>query len=162
MYAPDGISVKPFTSIDVRNAFQASPTGPFLDYVGTTGNATTGGPQYKWNTFTTVTYSNGPGSLGVHWRHLPSIDNQISVTNPASPVLGAEAWDNFDLFLGWKISEKFQVRGGVDNLLDRDPPRVGQDPTLLNSSVGNANGVTLPGNYDVLGRRYYFGVKSRF
>jgi outer membrane receptor protein involved in Fe transport len=43
------------------------------------------------------------------------------------------------------------VRAGVDNLLDNDPPVVRGIP-----------GNTDAQNYDVLGRRYYLGVTARF
>ena len=43
--------------------------------------------------------------------------------------------------------------GGIDNLTDRDPPRVGVNPGQT-----AAAGITNPQYYDVLGRRYYMSV----
>jgi outer membrane receptor protein involved in Fe transport len=47
-----------------------------------------------------------------------------------------------------------ELFGGVDNLLDRDPPVLG---TAL---AGDAN--TDVGVYDVLGRRYFLGLRVTF
>jgi iron complex outermembrane receptor protein len=141
-------------------SFQASPTGLYLSYTGTTGNGTTGGPQYKYKTFTTFTYNQGPGTLGLRWQHLPGIDSSNQVTNPKNVFLGANSYNRFDLFTGWKLNETFHLRAGVDNLFDTDPPIVGADPTLAQG--GNGSGTTLPGIYDVLGRRFYVGIKARF
>ena len=45
----------------------------------------------------------------------------------------------------------------MDNLLNRDPEIVG-----YNKGVTNASGATNAGYYDILGRRYYAGVKLDF
>jgi outer membrane receptor protein involved in Fe transport len=45
----------------------------------------------------------------------------------------------------------------VDNVLDKDPPTVQSNP-----GVTTASNVTNPGFYDVLGRRWYVGVKATF
>ena len=52
------------------------------------------------------------------------------------------------------MTGKLQLFGGVDNLFDRDPPLLG---TAL---AGDAN--TDVGVYDVLGRRYFVGVRLKF
>jgi outer membrane receptor protein involved in Fe transport len=46
---------------------------------------------------------------------------------------------------------------GIDNLLDKQPPAVQRNPGLT-----TASNVTNAGFYDVLGRRYYLGVKATF
>jgi outer membrane receptor protein involved in Fe transport len=160
---PGSVSLNFVMSWLNRYAYQASPTGDFVNYAGTSGNATTGGPQFRYKTFTTFTYAQGPVSVGVRWQHLPSIKSSDIVTNPASVLQGAGAYDRLDLFAGWRVNETYQLRAGVDNLFDRDPPVFGADPTLSTTRNGNAAGVTLPGGvYDLLGRRYYVGVKARF
>ena len=146
-----------------KYSFQASPTGAYQNYTGTTGVTTTGGPQFKYKTFTTFTYSVGPGAIGIRWQHLPSIKSAATVINPTTPVLGAPSHDNFDLFASWKITDRYSLRGGVDNLFNTDPPIVGNDPTLSNTQREGDNAAsTIPGVYDVLGRRFYVGVKARF
>jgi outer membrane receptor protein involved in Fe transport len=143
-----------------RYAYQASPTGAFTNYAGTTGNGTTGGPQFRYKTFTTFTYTVGPANIGFRWQHLPEIKSSDTVTNPKSTFAPTAAYDNVDLFVGWKLNETFRLRAGIDNLFDNDPPIVGADPTL--TVGGSGQGSTIPGVYDVLGRRFYVGLKARF
>ncbi len=146
---------------------QGSPTGGYSDYVGTTGSiATTGGAQFRYKTFTTITYADGPGMIGLRWQHLPGLKSSSSVgegTTIATPLVGAPSYDMFDLFAGWKINSTYALRFGVDNLFDKDPPIIENDPTLSASQHNGSNSLsTIPGLYDVLGRRFYVGLKARF
>ncbi|MGZ3276088.1 MAG: TonB-dependent receptor domain-containing protein [Caulobacteraceae bacterium] len=158
---PGGLSANFVMNWLDRYAYQASPTGGFVNYAGTTGNATTGGVQFKYRTYTTFTYFDGPGTLGISWQHLPSTKSSDHVTNPASTLLPVDSYDLFDLFASWKITDGYRVRAGVDNLFDKEPPVVGADPTNTTRN-GNAYGSTIPGVYDVLGRRFYVGINARF
>ena len=56
----------------------------------------------------------------------------------------------------WRLSERVGLTLGIDNLFDRDPNRVGAGP------LDNGAGDTVPGYYDVLGRRYFGGIKLDF
>lgn len=62
------------------------------------------------------------------------------------------------------MTDALQVRLGVDNLLDKDPPVINFNPTVvqgggsLDPNAGGGRG----GNYDVLGRTYYLGVRAQF
>ena len=48
-----------------------------------------------------------------------------SVTRPASPAPGVDAYDLFDVTLLYQFNEKILVRGGVNNVVDEEPPIVG-------------------------------------
>jgi outer membrane receptor for ferrienterochelin and colicin len=48
------------------------------------------------------------------------------------------------------------LTGGIDNVFDKDPLRTGIGPTT------NGAGTTVAALYDVLGRRYYAGVRLDF
>ena len=62
----------------------------------------------------------------------------------------------------YPFSDRFELRGGIDNLLDTGPPVVGADPGTA-TIVENANlGTTRADFYDVLGRRFYIGFKMAF
>jgi hypothetical protein len=54
-----------------------------------------------------------------------------------------------------------RLRGGIDNLIDQDPPIVGANPLNLNNPT-NAMGDTTAGTYDTLGRRAYVGLAVTF
>jgi outer membrane receptor protein involved in Fe transport len=84
-------------------------------------------------------------------------------------VLGVESYNLFSLFAGYQISERLSLRGGIDNLLDEDPPVVGRDPGT-NPSLGcpgspqcnNNSANTNTQYYDILGRRAYVALKMSF
>ena len=67
---------------------------------------------------------------------------------------GAGGYNIFDAFGSFTVSKQVTVRGGIDNLLDREPARVG-----INPGVTAASGSTNAQYYDVLGRRFYLSVQ---
>jgi outer membrane receptor protein involved in Fe transport len=139
--------------------------GPTIHYAGTIGAATNGsgigtppyGAQFRWKLYSTLGYTFGPATVSVSWRHLPSAKNVQLATNPNSTALSTGAYDEFDLAARWSITPTYELRGGIENLFDKDPNIVGAIP-----GVTTAAGVTDTGAYDVLGRRFYVGVKARF
>jgi iron complex outermembrane receptor protein len=132
---------------------QASPGAPFLENAGTLAES----GQYDWRLSTNLTYSIGSVNVALNWRHLPSAHDLAFVTLPATTVDDVESYDNFSLSAGWRITDTFQLRAGVDNLFNEDPPIVGANPPLTNNATN-----TLPGYYDLLGRRFYVGMKASF
>jgi outer membrane receptor for ferrienterochelin and colicin len=59
------------------------------------------------------------------------------------------------MFARWTINDTFELRGGIDNLMDAWPVWVG-----ANAST-NAIGATT-NDYDTIGRRFSLGVKAKF
>jgi iron complex outermembrane receptor protein len=78
------------------------------------------------------------------------------VTDPLTPFAGAASYNLFNLAGSWRVNEMIGITLGIDNLLDRDPNRVGAGP------LDNGAGDTVSGYYDVLGRRYFGGIKLTF
>jgi outer membrane receptor protein involved in Fe transport len=137
---------------------QASPGAPFLEYVGTV--ASTLGSlsgQYRWRSFMTIGYLLPTVNAQLTWRHLPSAEDGSVVTNPLTTIRGLPSYDIFSLSAGWEVSDTLSIRGGVDNLFDKQPPVAGANPPITNNASS-----TYPNYYDVLGRRYYLGLKVRF
>lgn len=129
----------------------ADPAEHWQDTVGQGG-------QYEYRINSTVGYNfpGGKANVGLRWRHLPEIRSASAVNDQPTIFLPMEAWNNFDVFAGYTINDKYQLRGGIDNLFD-------EDPSILNATATDSNiGSTLPGFYDVLGRRMYVGVKMVF
>ena len=135
---------------DVQN----TPGGEILDYAGTVNAAA--GSQFRYKMYTTLTWANPWGSLGMRWQHLPGAKDGSVVVTPTSTTRGPGSYDEFALFGSWKVNSIYELRAGVDNLFNTDPKIVGAIP-----GVTNARGETLP-DYDVLGRRFYVGVRARF
>lgn len=135
--------------------------GPLFHYAGTIGSPISAPPygaQFRWKTFTTLGYRIGPASVSMDWRHLPRANNIASVTSTSNGTLPVGSYELFDLQGSWAITSHFDVRAGIDNLMNRQPPNVGVWP-----GVTNAAGVTDPaGSYDVIGRRFFMGFTARF
>jgi len=129
---------------------QVSPADAFIDSTGTFRS----GGQYDYRTFTSLSFSKGVWSAGVRHRYLPSIESADYATNPNTTVRGAGGYNIFDAFGSYTVNDHITLRGGIDNLLDRDPPRVG-----INPGTTDAVGATNPQYYDVLGRRFFLSVQ---
>jgi iron complex outermembrane receptor protein len=133
---------------------QATASDPILEFKDTLG----GGGQYKYRLNTTVGYNFGGGNAGVglRWRHLPEVKNGAYVTNRNTLNLPTDSYNVFDAFASYTFNERYQLRAGIDNLLNEDPAIVGATPTDSNSSS------TIGGYYDTLGRRLYVGLRMEF
>jgi iron complex outermembrane receptor protein len=150
---------------------RATPSSPFLDWTDSLGPPQpTLGLQsgvYKWKAYTTVNYFRGPISASLRWRYLPDIRAAGAVSTPeTNTVLGAPSYSIVDLAGLWNITDSLQLRLGVDNLFDKDPPIINRNPAAPNGMTGGTldpNAGNGPGGYwDVLGRRYYVGLKASF
>jgi outer membrane receptor protein involved in Fe transport len=145
---------------------QEFPTAPALENAGTLAR----GGLFDWRTVTTLRYTLPTWNVGLEWRHLPSAENSIYVTDPTTVVQGAGAYDMFGLKGEWNATDNIAISGGVDNLFNRKPEKIGagQITNIAPTSGGVttiADGVAsnpLPGYYDVLGRRYFLQVKLAF
>ena len=131
---------------------QDLPSSPVLDAVGTGDR----GGQFDYRLFTTVNYSLGRFNTSLRMRYYPSIKHASASANPNTTTLGADSYDIFDLSGRFAFTEKYDVRFGIDNLLDTEPNIYGATPTTTGA------GLTLNQFYDVLGRRYYVGFRARF
>jgi outer membrane receptor protein involved in Fe transport len=138
---------------------QTSPTGVVNNYAGTIGGGGVSGNQFRYRTFLTANYAAGPGAVGLRWRHFPSARNAALVVNPTSTLQGVPSHNEFDLFARWNINRTFQLRAGIDNLFDTQPEISGRD---VSATAPNSGQGTTLFDYDVLGRRFYVGLKARF
>jgi len=129
---------------------QVSPADAFIVSTGTFRS----GGQYDYRILTTLNYSQGPWSAGMRHRFLPGIKDAAFATNPATTVRPVGAYGLLDAFGSFEINKQITVRGGIDNVTGRDPPRVGVNP-----GTTAAAGITNAQYYDVLGRRYYMSVQ---
>jgi iron complex outermembrane recepter protein len=140
---------------------RVSPATPWLDFTGTTGpNDVRGVNQfaYDYRLFTTLGYSVGDWSASLRWRHLPSIVPEGTIRTTAR-YTETPSYDVFDVSGRYTFAGKWELRFGIDNLLDKEPPIVNQ--RTVNERY-TQTGVTNPAFYDVLGRRYFVGMKMQF
>jgi outer membrane receptor protein involved in Fe transport len=119
--------------------------------------------QALWNTPWNVT-------AALTWRYVDSVDLDFTSSNPqltgtyAPPDARIGSQNYFDLALQWNVNKNFTVRGGVNNIADRDPPVVsstaGAFPSISGPALGSGN--TYPQGYDTLGRNFFLNVTAKF
>jgi iron complex outermembrane recepter protein len=112
-------------------------------------------PQWKANT--RLTYSDDALTLSLNWQYIgESVDTFGDIEfDRADPTAfgNLKAYNLFDLNGRIKASDKFEFFGGIQNLLDKQPPSVNAGFTATNTDE------TL---YDTLGRRFFIGAKAKF
>ena len=107
--------------------------------------------------------------LSLTWRYIAAVDDDRTSTDPSlagdiiqtDKHLGSRSY--FDLTGSYTFSEvgvfsSLTGRLGINNILDKDPPLVGQDtcPPVF------CNGNTFPQVYDTLGRYVFLGLTADF
>jgi len=116
-------------------------------------------PTQRVRTNTTFAWSDGPFSLSLDWQYMSGVTDAAKKYNvtlfPTLPVQRIPAANYFDLSAVWLITERFQLRLGVDNLFDREPVNVGSTRQL---SLGG----TYSRSYESIGRRFWAGARVRF
>jgi outer membrane receptor protein involved in Fe transport len=137
------------TGVNLTHSYQsqALPGDAIKEFKGTVDLVI----RPAWQSTTTFRYELGRGSATLRWRHIPAMDDVTSVTRPASPAAGVARYDIFDLGVRFAMSKNVDLRAGINNLFNRDPALV----------PGNQN-LTLASTYDIIGRAYYVGARTKF
>jgi iron complex outermembrane receptor protein len=142
----------------INKEIDASGTNP-VDVVDSLGHNTDfGAPEMKarlglsydsgpWGVYTQLRYTSA-GKYDPNWtvEDLSASDNSI----PSYTYIDVSGYYRFDV----DGIEKLELYGGVTNLGDKHPPVVPQDFI--------ANQSTNPYHYDVLGQRFYAGLRMAF
>jgi outer membrane receptor protein involved in Fe transport len=124
-----------------------------------------GAPLPEWRHKARVTWQTPWNTdLALTWRHidkvtLDSTSSDPNLNAPFAPVdreLGER--DYLDLAASWNVTKQLTISGGIDNLLDKDPPIVSS--SIATPAFGNGN--TYPQVYDSLGRHLFIGLQYRF
>jgi outer membrane receptor protein involved in Fe transport len=139
---------------------QAVPTNK-NECVGSFG-ATCGEPVPELKGTTRVTWTMGGLDLSLRHRFVDGVTTDRIVvperqglTPPAKNTLthpDLESMNYLDLSASYTFADKFEIFGGVNNVLDTDPPIVG-------AGQGYAN--TWPATYDYAGRVMFVGFKLK-
>ncbi|AUW57015.1 TonB-dependent receptor [Sphingobium sp. SCG-1] len=129
---------------------------PKLEYAGTIGNQqidlfATAHPKWKATTSGTLTF--GDMSASIRWRFLDKMENAANV-GTGGTARGVKAVSYFDLDVGTKVADRIELRAGAVNFLDKKPPILFENPTGVL--------MTEPYTYDLIGRRFYVSVNTKF
>ena len=116
-------------------------------------------PLPKWRHRLRATWKAPHGfEVAATWRYIHStrLDPQVQqdfAVNPAMASIPAVSY--LDIAGSWNITKGLTLRGGVNNVLDRDPPL-----SLGPAPVGNGN--TFAQVYDSLGRHFFVALTAKF
>ena len=168
---PGHFSVNSVTNYLIELKSAELPGNPLIDYAGSLGPNQNGlNPgAFNWKMFNTFSYNWDKWSVSLQWKHLPGIDSASKPILPGATTKGAGSYDliglNGSVDLGNSVfGGDLQVRFGIDNLFDVDPPllEVNSAPppgTLAGGTFSTSGGTYL---YDTMGRRLYLGATVTF
>ena len=104
-------------------------------------------------------------STSLTWRYLGAVNLDNNDPDPTLQFSAFGAYNSFnarlpsfsylDLSATWTVSKEVELRGGINNLLDKDPPLA----TFEITSGGAANTYST---YDALGRQVFLAVTAKF
>ena len=129
---------------------QTTSVDPFNEYAGTIG-AATGSAAPEWRGTLQGTYSMETLQFLLTARYISAMSHEVLVTTPGSTATGTGAVWYTDLAARYDVTDSISLRLGINNVFD-------EEPQLYSPNV-QAN--TDPSTYDVLGRRYFFGLEWR-
>ena len=158
---PGSLSLNVLATVTDHWKTRVNPTSPWLDFTGTTGPSDVRGVNqfaYDYRLFTTVGYRGSRWGSSLRWRYLPSILPEGTIRTQAQ-YHETPSYNVFDVAGRYTFADRWELRFGVDNLLDEEAPIV----NLRTVAEGyTQTGVTNASFYDVLGRRYYVGMTVEF
>jgi len=113
-----------------------------------------------WKHVVNLRYSADAYSVGVRWRHIGALDykNQDGSNATLDQILvrngnKMSAMNYLDLSGSYSLTDNIELSGGVNNIVDKTPPLVGNSLSL------NANSIA---GYDQLGRFFFANLNIRF
>jgi outer membrane receptor protein involved in Fe transport len=150
---------------------QHATTTPFVglhtyDCAGLYGSVC-GGPAPTWRHNLRVSWETPFHRLLVsaYWRFIGEVGLDQNTNDPSLHNATFGEYDvvdahiprmsYLDLSAIWPVTSQVELRMGINNVFDKDPPIVSQD----------VNDGTVPSSfptYDYLGREFFFGVKAHF
>lgn len=169
----------------MRNRFQSQPASFIRECLGYYSVSCDGSmiPEWSFNMRTTLSWEGVDVSL--LWRYISGFEyepredingNPLTTTQnpPGRTVIGSfgsvnparivgayreiDAYNWFDLNLGFNVTDELRVSFLVENLFDKDAPDVGN--TIGSTAFNSGN--TFPSVYDALGRRYTATIGLQF
>jgi outer membrane receptor protein involved in Fe transport len=98
------------------------------------------------------------------WRYIGPVDQDNNDSNPSLQNQSYAGFDSFndhigsksyfDLAATYSVSDSVEVRAGINNLFDKDPPLVGSD--IISGGAPNTYET-----YDLFGREIFIGVTAK-
>jgi iron complex outermembrane receptor protein len=154
------------TDWTITDKFASTPVAAFPNVVNNCEGSfgpTCGEPIPEYRGVTRISWDLGDYSLSLRHRYMSSvtIDRHLlpKRSGNTAPALDTLVYPKLpsqqyvDLSFTADLVDNVQLYGGVNNVLDNDPPVVGSAQVRAN---------TYPATYDVLGREYFIGINAKF
>ncbi len=135
---------------NIKNDFTAFVGADVVECAGEFGT-TCGEPDPNYRHRVTSNWNKGPVGVQLGWRMVGSVDDDAG--EGVNTVDSISARHYFDLSTSWDISDQFALTVGANNVLDKEPPVIGDNDEQAN---------TYPASYDVFGRTFFASLKTRF
>jgi iron complex outermembrane recepter protein len=110
--------------------------------------------ETPWNVDVTLT-----------WRFIGKVGLDQNTSDPTLNFASFGVYDAFnreipnysylDLNVAWNVWKGVQIRGGVNNMLDKDPP-------VITSEITAGGAANTYETYDLMGRQLYLAVTAKF
>ena len=121
----------------------------------TCGGSAVENPVPRWKHVGTATFDTGQFSITGKWRYVGPVKEDQGTNILVSRI---HAYSYYDTTVGFEVNRQFDLRLGVSNLLNTQPPIVGGSA----GSSGTNSGNTFPNVYDALGRTFFAGATVKF
>ena len=167
-------------NVNFKSETQDRPGLATRDWAGTTGCGLQIQCQgYDYRIFTTVSYFRGPWGLSLRHQYWPSIQPAACGSNSLLPTAvacstalrqGGGVQTSYQLFAlsgSYQFKDRYTIRVGIENLLDKVPPLVGANPDAAPfptaaTHAGIGLGTAVGATYDPLGRREFVSFSMDF
>lgn len=161
-----------FSGSDMLEQTVSSPQDTYncLGLYGPTCSAgADNGPNFSWRHTARLTWLTPMESLSLsaRWRYLSSV--KLDRNDQSQPALYSGSHDAYDgvipafnyldLSGSWKAGDHLTVVGGINNVLDRDPPLLSHSVIYDDYGGGNENIYTA---YDTMGREFFLTLTAKF
>jgi iron complex outermembrane receptor protein len=142
-----------------KQSIEAYKDAPTAECAGYFASDCAGPPLPKWRHRLRATWKPSQGfEAAATWRYIHSTDVNPQVEQDflvSAAMASIPSVSYLDLAGSWNITKQLTLRGGVNNVLDRDPPL-----SLGPAPVGNGN--TFAQVYDSLGRHFFVALTAKF
>jgi iron complex outermembrane recepter protein len=156
-------------SMALNNDIQVVPGLIPFDCTGLYGPTCTGegptSPIPKWRHKMRATWeARKDFEVSLNWRHIGHLDSEQTSSNPHLATGTAYSvdshvptYDYIDMDVGFDLGSHVNLRLGVNNLFDRQPPIIG-----FNANPLLVNGNMLAATYDTFGRYLFVGLTAKY
>jgi outer membrane receptor protein involved in Fe transport len=145
----------------MENIQQDAALFPSVDCVGLVGKSCLR-PDPEWRITQTLSWSMDALTISLRWQYLDSLKQDAVALGAADAseyaLVTIPSYNYFDLFASYALTEQIELRAGINNLMDKEPPIVGNEYGGTAENSGN----TYPATYDAIGRSGFIGVNARF